>query len=85
MTVMDGYKYISLLQLSPSEYTRTAANIYIITKSQLPTILVHLNCTMATMKAIGVSKYGPVDNLESRDVPKPSDPTGRQVVVKFVT
>ncbi|RBQ75390.1 hypothetical protein FVER14953_20215 [Fusarium verticillioides] len=39
---------------------------------------------MATMKAIGVSKYGPIDNLESRDVPKPSDPTGRQVVVKFV-
>ncbi|PNP58446.1 hypothetical protein FNYG_15109 [Fusarium nygamai] len=37
---------------------------------------------MATMKAIGVSKYGLVDNLESRDVPKPSDPTGRQVVVK---
>ncbi|RBQ99514.1 hypothetical protein FVER53263_12893 [Fusarium verticillioides] len=37
---------------------------------------------MATMKAIGVSKYGPIDNLESRDVPKPSDPTGRQVVVK---
>ncbi|KAF5673597.1 NADPH2:quinone reductase [Fusarium denticulatum] len=37
---------------------------------------------MATMKAIGVSKYGPVDNLESRDVPKPSDPIGRQVVVK---
>ncbi|KAF4338416.1 NADPH2:quinone reductase [Fusarium beomiforme] len=34
------------------------------------------------MKAVGVSKYGPVDNLESRDVPKPDDPTGRQVLVK---
>ncbi|CVL05578.1 NADPH2:quinone reductase [Fusarium proliferatum] len=37
---------------------------------------------MATMKAVGVSKYGPVDNLESRVVPKPGDPNGRQVIVK---
>ncbi|KAL9560740.1 hypothetical protein ACKAV7_015057 [Fusarium commune] len=37
---------------------------------------------MATMKAVGVSKYGPVDNLESRDVPKPGDPIDRQVLVK---
>ncbi|KAJ4026301.1 hypothetical protein NW752_001240 [Fusarium irregulare] len=37
---------------------------------------------MSTMKAVGVSTYGPVDNLESRDVPKPNDPTGRQVLVK---
>lgn len=40
---------------------------------------------MSTMKAVGVSTYGPVDNLESRDVPKPNDPTGRQVLVKSVT
>ena len=39
---------------------------------------------MSTMKAVGVSAYGPVDNLESRDVPKPNDPTGRQVLVKLV-
>lgn len=39
---------------------------------------------MSSMKAVGVAKYGPVDNLESRDVPKPNDPTGRQVLVKFV-
>ncbi|KAH7184634.1 chaperonin 10-like protein [Fusarium flagelliforme] len=37
---------------------------------------------MSTMKAVGVATYGPVDNLESRDVPKPNDPTGRQVLVK---
>ncbi|KAM0190633.1 hypothetical protein ACHAPI_009305 [Fusarium lateritium] len=37
---------------------------------------------MATMKAVGVAKYGPVDNLESRDVPRPGQPTGRDVLVK---
>ncbi|RGP80722.1 nadph2:quinone reductase [Fusarium longipes] len=34
------------------------------------------------MKAVGVSIYGVVDNLESRHVPKPNDPTGRQVLVR---
>ncbi|KAF4959461.1 hypothetical protein FGADI_1682 [Fusarium gaditjirri] len=37
---------------------------------------------MSTMRAVGVSKYGPVDNLVSRHVPKPDAPTGRQVIVK---
>ncbi|KAK2684503.1 hypothetical protein QWA68_016598 [Fusarium oxysporum] len=37
---------------------------------------------MATMKAVGVAKYGDVDNLESRDVPLPGKPTGRDVLVK---
>ena len=34
------------------------------------------------MKAIGVATYGPVDNLESRDVPRPTAPTGRDVLVQ---
>jgi hypothetical protein len=37
---------------------------------------------MATMKAVGVAEYGPVDNFESRDVPRPGKPTGRDVLVK---
>jgi hypothetical protein len=37
--------------------------------------------TMSTMKAVGVSAYGPVDNLESRDVPRPSNPTGHDILV----
>ncbi|ENH73645.1 hypothetical protein FOC1_g10002898 [Fusarium oxysporum f. sp. cubense race 1] len=37
---------------------------------------------MDTMKAIGVAKYGGVDNLESRNVPRPGKPTGRDVLVK---
>ncbi|KAL6917231.1 hypothetical protein FSST1_008726 [Fusarium sambucinum] len=37
---------------------------------------------MATMKAIGVAKYGHIDGVESRDVPRPSKPTGRDVLVK---
>ncbi|KAK6207701.1 nadph2:quinone reductase [Colletotrichum tabaci] len=39
---------------------------------------------MATMKAVGVANYGPVDNLESRNVPRPERPTGRDVLVKQV-
>ncbi|KAM0490245.1 hypothetical protein ACHAP8_011782 [Fusarium lateritium] len=35
---------------------------------------------MATMKAIGVAKYGHIDGVESRDVPRPSKPTGRDVL-----
>ena len=38
--------------------------------------------TMSTMKAIGVSTYGSVDKLESRDVPRPAAPTGRDVLVQ---
>ena len=37
---------------------------------------------MSTMKAVGVAAYGPVDNLESRDVPLPGSPTGRDILVK---
>ncbi|KAM0081661.1 hypothetical protein ACKRZS_006154 [Fusarium odoratissimum] len=37
---------------------------------------------MDTMKAVGVAKYGGVDNLESRNVPRPGKPTGRDVLVK---
>ncbi|KAF4346028.1 NADPH2:quinone reductase [Fusarium beomiforme] len=35
------------------------------------------------MKAVGVAKYGPVENLESRVVPRPSRPTGRDIIVKL--
>ncbi|KAL5333937.1 GroES-like protein [Aspergillus crustosus] len=34
------------------------------------------------MKAIGVAKYGAVDNFESRDVPRPENPTGMDVLIK---
>ncbi|KAF4468388.1 nadph2:quinone reductase [Fusarium albosuccineum] len=34
------------------------------------------------MKAIGVSAYGPLDNLQSRDVPRPSNPEGDDLLVK---
>lgn len=37
---------------------------------------------MATMKAVGVASYGPVENFESRDVPRPSKPEGRDVLVQ---
>lgn len=37
---------------------------------------------MSTMKAVGVSAYGSIDNFESRDVPRPASPTGRDVLVK---
>ncbi|KAH8742300.1 chaperonin 10-like protein [Diaporthe sp. PMI_573] len=37
---------------------------------------------MSTMKAVGVSAYGHIDNFESRDVPRPASPTGRDVLVK---
>jgi hypothetical protein len=37
---------------------------------------------MSTMKAVGVSAYGHIDNFESRDVPRPARPTGRDVLVK---
>jgi hypothetical protein len=35
-----------------------------------------------TMKAIGVAKYGSVDNFESRDVPRPGSPIGMDVLVQ---
>lgn len=37
---------------------------------------------MATMRAIGVEKYGPIENLESRQVPKPGSPQGRDLLVR---
>jgi hypothetical protein len=37
---------------------------------------------MTTMKAVGVAEYGPVDNLESRNIPRPGKPTGRDILVK---
>ena len=33
------------------------------------------------MQAVGVSEYGPVENLHSKAVPKPGKPTGRQLLV----
>lgn len=42
----------------------------------------HSQFGMDTMKAVGVAKYGGVDNLESRNVPRPGKPTGRDVLVK---
>jgi hypothetical protein len=49
---------------------------------QFSQYLPEITFTMSTMKAVGVSIYGLVDNLESRNVPKPNDPTGRQVLVR---
>jgi NADPH:quinone reductase-like Zn-dependent oxidoreductase len=37
---------------------------------------------MATMRAVGVEKYGPIENLESREVPKPGSPKGRDLLIK---
>lgn len=34
------------------------------------------------MYAVGVAEYGPVDNLQSRHVPRPPQPTGRQLRVQ---
>ncbi|KAK8092343.1 quinone oxidoreductase [Apiospora kogelbergensis] len=34
------------------------------------------------MHAIGVSQYGPPDNLQSREIPRPSTPTGRQMRIE---
>ncbi|KAI0181305.1 quinone oxidoreductase [Hypoxylon sp. FL1284] len=36
----------------------------------------------STMRAVGVSEYGPIDNLYSKEVPKPPKPTGRQMLVQ---
>ncbi|ROW16077.1 hypothetical protein VPNG_01908 [Cytospora leucostoma] len=35
-----------------------------------------------SMRAIGVSTYGPVENLQSRQIPRPPRPTGRQMLVR---
>lgn len=82
---MEGHEnqYISLLWLSQSMYTGITVYSFRLASYHQP-FLSYLNRNMATMKAVGVSKYGPVDNLESRVVPKPGDPNGRQVIVKFV-
>lgn len=34
------------------------------------------------MRAVGISSYGPIENLESREIPKPSKPIGRQMLVQ---
>jgi zinc-binding alcohol dehydrogenase family protein len=34
------------------------------------------------MNAIGVSEYGPIDNLRSQQLPEPAKPTGRQLIVQ---
>lgn len=34
------------------------------------------------MKAIGVENYGPVDRLEAREVPKPTDLQPRDLLVR---
>jgi zinc-binding alcohol dehydrogenase family protein len=34
------------------------------------------------MRAIGVSSYGGIENLQSRDVPRPPQPQGRQMLVQ---
>lgn len=34
-----------------------------------------------TIRGVGVSKYGSLENLESRRLPRPSPPTGRQMLV----
>ncbi len=34
------------------------------------------------MRAIGVEKYGPIENLESRQVPKPGSPQGRDLLIR---
>lgn len=34
------------------------------------------------MRAVGVSEYGPIENLESRKLPRPPKPTGRQMLVR---
>jgi hypothetical protein len=39
--------------------------------------------TMSTMKAVGVSTYGSVENFKSRVVPRPAAPTGRDVLVRY--
>ncbi|KAI1481284.1 GroES-like protein [Daldinia eschscholtzii] len=36
----------------------------------------------STMHAVGVTEYGSVENLHSREVPKPTKPTGRQMIVQ---
>lgn len=38
---------------------------------------------MVAMQAIGVAEYGPIENLQSRQLPKPSKPTGRQLLVQI--
>lgn len=37
---------------------------------------------MATMRAVGVENYGPIENLESRIVAKPGSPQGRDLLIK---
>ncbi|KAI0013248.1 quinone oxidoreductase [Xylariaceae sp. FL0662B] len=36
----------------------------------------------SSMHAVGVAEYGPIGNLQPREVPKPPRPTGRQMLVQ---
>ena len=36
------------------------------------------------MKAIVVEKYGSIDNLVSRTVPDPGEPTGHDLLIKYI-
>ncbi|KAI1107393.1 quinone oxidoreductase [Jackrogersella minutella] len=38
--------------------------------------------TSSTMHAVGVTEYGAIANLQPKQVPKPSKPTGRQMLVQ---
>lgn len=39
--------------------------------------------TPETMRAIGVSRYGPIDNLQSHSIPKPPAPKARELLVRI--
>lgn len=40
------------------------------------------NTSAEAIRAVGVYKYGPLENLESVRLPRPSPPTGRQMLVR---
>ncbi|CAI6335333.1 unnamed protein product [Periconia digitata] len=51
------------------------------TNSHMTNLFSHVKMS-SEMKAIGVAQYGAVDNLESKRIPRPSKPTGRQMRVQ---
>lgn len=74
-----GMDVFALLAFARSIQPTTKA-----TKARLPllrTLIMALTSSTDTIKAVGVSEYGPLENLEARRLPKPSPPTGRQVLV----
>lgn len=36
------------------------------------------------MKAVGVSKYGPISNFEAREVDEPGEPSGSDLLIEYV-